>query len=147
MALTEKQLTAFFAKVRHDPATGCHLWTAYIGSWGYGRFAVGRRPQKAHRLAYEIAHGQIPAGLCVRHTCDTPACVNPEHLVLGTMADNVADRVERGRSYRKLSAEQVSDIRIASGNCRNIGKRFDVSAATVSLTRRGLRNSTVGAKP
>jgi hypothetical protein len=75
-----------------DPETGCHLWTGTIIPGGYGRVHVA-----AHRLAFQLANGPIPAGLLVLHRCDNPPCCNPEHLFLGSNADNMADKVRKGR--------------------------------------------------
>lgn len=87
-----------------DPAA-CWLWVGPRTSSGYGqlRGTLGRGPQGrrfillAHRVSYSLAKGTIPAGLIVRHSCDNPRCVNPEHLVRGTMADNARDMIRRGR--------------------------------------------------
>ena len=88
----------FWSKV--DRSGECWLWTA-AKVQGYGSFD-GRR---AHRVAWELAYGPIPKGVgyhgtCVLHRCDTPACVNPAHLRLGTQADNMADRDAKGRQRR-----------------------------------------------
>lgn len=63
----------------------------------YGQVRVGDKMKKAHRVAWESAHGPIPDGLLVLHKCDNPPCVNVEHLYLGTHADNARDRESRGR--------------------------------------------------
>ena len=76
----------------------CWPWTAGVKSTGYGEFVMPDRKEPAHRVAYQIAVGPIPAGLVVRHKCDNPVCCNPKHLETGTHADNVRDRVIRGRS-------------------------------------------------
>jgi len=88
----------FWAKVRKAEPDECWLWTTAIGAGGYGKFCMLRKNWLSHRMAYTLTHGPIPLGLLVRHTCDTPPCCNPAHLVLGSQADNVADRVVRGRS-------------------------------------------------
>lgn len=78
--------------------TPCTLWTG-LKRHKYGCFHAPHMVS-AHRYAWELAHGPIPDGLCVLHRCDTPACVNPAHLFLGTHADNVADKVAKGRQAR-----------------------------------------------
>lgn len=103
MPFTPAELDArFAAKVRHDPATGCLLWTAAVDKDGYGRFKTDTwTVSQAHRWAWEQENGPVPRGLVVRHTCDVPACVQPAHMRLGTHADNVRDREERGRGVRR----------------------------------------------
>lgn len=86
----------FWASV--DKTDGCWLWTALADEHGYGlRHWQGRR-QKAHRISWQLANGPIPDGLHVLHHCDTPGCVNPGHLYLGTHADNMRDMAARGRA-------------------------------------------------
>lgn len=75
----------------------CWLWTATKDSSGYGRFRVSTKLVGSHRLSYEWAYGSIKPGFVVMHSCDTPACVNPKHLSLGTHADNMADMSNKGR--------------------------------------------------
>lgn len=80
-----------------EPMSGCWLWLNHTNETGHGSFRMdGKRPS-AHRASYELNVGPVPDGLCVRHRCDTPSCVNPDHLELGTWADNNADRSRRGR--------------------------------------------------
>lgn len=74
--------------------TACVIWGAAKNKKGYGRFYAGTMTT-AHRYAYLLAHGEIASGAHVLHRCDVRACVNPEHLYLGSNDDNVADRVER----------------------------------------------------
>jgi HNH endonuclease len=93
-----------------DPETGCHNWTGTVGRAGYGRVQVS-----AHRLAYELAHGPIPDGLLVLHKCDNPVCCNPDHLFLGTSADNMADKVRKGR-HRNGSTGKLNKPREPGGS-------------------------------
>lgn len=75
----------------------CREWNAFRNKQGYGQFRFQDRMQKAHRVSWILNKGEIPEELCVLHHCDNPPCVNPDHLWLGTDADNVADRDEKGR--------------------------------------------------
>src|SRR5690348_13985474 len=92
----------FWAKVNKDgpppahcPELGpCWLWTASTAGKGYGQFGLGRRGAgiaMAHRFSWELHNGAIPEGLAVLHKCDTPLCVRPDHLRIGTMGDNNRD--------------------------------------------------------
>lgn len=87
----------------------CWLWTGPTSADGYGYLRIGSRSDgtrgsvRIHRLAYELAHGPVPKGLCVCHSCDHPQCINPAHLWVGTRAQNNADRVRKGRSRNKQS--------------------------------------------
>lgn len=79
---------------------GCWLWTASLDKKGYGKATVNGGGWKlAHRVAWELYRGEIPDGLCACHACDTPACVNPEHLFIGTQQDNVDDMARKGRGH------------------------------------------------
>jgi hypothetical protein len=75
----------------------CWLWVGAKSDGGYGIFGWRRKLYIAHRAAWEVWRGAIPAGKCVLHSCDVPACVNPAHLRIGTHADNARDKVVRGR--------------------------------------------------
>ncbi len=87
----------FWSKVRITP--GCWEWTAAVNHGGYGLFQyTSRSCRRAHRVSYELAYGPIPKGMVVMHKCDNPPCVNPDHLELGTMADNNRDKGQKGRA-------------------------------------------------
>ena len=96
-ALADSVARRIAAKSSGDAAAGCVLWHGTTDRWGYGYMTVRGKKIGAHRIAYTLANGAIPKGLCVLHSCDTPACVNPAHLRLGTDADNHRDTLERGR--------------------------------------------------
>lgn len=89
----------FWTKVDKTHPSGCWVWKANRNNKGYGLFRPGGTAPKmlAHRLSFQDANGQIPKGMIIRHSCDNPGCVNPSHLLVGTMADNVADMDSRGR--------------------------------------------------
>lgn len=87
----------FVGKIQKGGLDDCWPWLAGCDADGYGRFKVGHWVVKAHRMAYELFKGKIPAGLQIRHSCDNPPCCNPAHLLLGTNFDNMRDKIERGR--------------------------------------------------
>lgn len=87
-----------------EPNTGCWLWFGARNRNGYGVIHHGL----AHRFAFIRFVGAIPRGSIVRHKCDTPACVNPDHLELGTQADNLRDIVKRGRHWGQKNPEAAS---------------------------------------
>lgn len=114
-------LKRFSDSVTPEANSGCWLWTRGATADGYGVAYPGNVRSYAHRLAFESVHGEgSAAGVIVRHKCDTPACVNPEHLLGGTRLDNIRDCIERGRANRlrgeqqpfaKLTAEKVQRFR------------------------------------
>lgn len=82
---------------------GCWIWIPPMSKRGYGQLKADGKVWRVHRLSYELYVGAIPNGLVVRHRCDTPSCVNPDHLILGTQADNMRDMAERGRGWWQKS--------------------------------------------
>ncbi len=124
---------------------GCIEWRGRLHPAGYGTFSVRGRNVLAHRAAYAAAHGPIAAGMVVCHSCDNPPCVNPEHLFLGTQADNLADMTAKGRANRrgpaKLTIDSVAQIRtlIAQGwQQSDIGPAFGVTDGAVYHIKHGL---------
>lgn len=89
----------FWPKVDKKGPAECWLWTAATLGSGYGQLGSDHKEERlAHRISWELANGsKIPDGACVLHSCDTPACVNPAHLRLGTHAENTKDKMSRGR--------------------------------------------------
>jgi hypothetical protein len=113
----------FWAKVYKQEGDACWLWTASKFRDGYGKFARGGHSAgmvRAHRVSWELHNGSITDGLFVLHDCDTPACVRPDHLFLGTAKDNVRDMIAKGRQNfvrafgEAHSRTKISDIDIAA---------------------------------
>jgi len=94
--LTDRQVANFWRKV--DRSGDCWFWTGFVNLSGYGTVNINRKLRLVHRVAVAIRDGSIQAGVVVRHSCDRTLCVHPEHLLLGTQADNMRDRGERGRT-------------------------------------------------
>lgn len=149
----------FWSKV--DKSGDCWLWTGHRLKNGYGQFSLTTtRPVKAHRFAWELAHGPIPGGMMVCHHCDNPPCVRPDHLFLGTAKDNTQDAIRKGRMYAgtpgpsrhrdrylrgernqnaKLTAEQVKEIRRQRGakTAKALAVEYGVSFALISHIQNG----------
>lgn len=134
----------FWKKVDIRGPDECWPWLAGKASGGYGCFCVNGHGHAAHRFAYEFSNGPIPDDLCVLHRCDNPPCCNPNHLFLGTIADNNRDRKLKGRTYRpigikhhnaKLTDTQVIEIRrlYSCGNVSHnqLANKFGVRNATI----------------
>lgn len=124
------------------PTTGCWEWTASKTACGYGCIREGNKTLYAHHVAWRMHFGDISSGMCVCHTCDNPACVNPAHLWLGTHAENMADKVRKRRQQHgeakfgsKLRVEQVHAIREAytgvRGQQKALAEQYGVSNNTI----------------
>ena len=143
------------------PLCGCQLWFGACVPAGYGVTHYDGRQQYAHRVAWQLEKGAIPPGILVLHTCDMPACINVNHLFLGTGADNMADKMSKGRwkggaptgdknpmrihkrisagernGNAKLSQRQIEEIRASykRGITRqvDIARKFGVNQTQVS---------------
>jgi hypothetical protein len=107
-------LERFNEKYSVDPSTGCWNWVGIVGRNGYGRIYIGRtgidrQNIRANRLAWQLFRGPIPDGQCVLHKCDNRKCVNPDHLWLGTRAENMADMIAKGRQRWLPCGHPVTD--------------------------------------
>lgn len=107
----------------------CWLWTATMNERGYGQLNVRGegeakgRPRRAHVLSWSFINGPVPAGMLVLHHCDVRACVRPEHLYLGTPADNMADCVKRGRHVAPWKGRRERVYRLTEADVRAIRSR------------------------
>lgn len=141
-----------WARVARGQADECWPWLGYCRPGGHGQMSGDDgRLTGTHRVAWESANAeQIPAGLIVRHSCDNPPCCNPAHLLLGTVADNSRDAVERGRAARefRLPHTRISDEGVAyiranyqrhknQSNAVELGAQFGVTANHICAIARG----------
>ena len=133
--ISEKKKASFFAKATKDGPlpdqsnpnykglSKCWVWTAHKDRVGYGTVKLKNRHTMAHRLSWMIHCGEIPVGLLVLHRCDNRACVNPDHLWLGTHQDNADDKVAKGRCNPQFGEDNFSS-RLTEENVREIRLRY-----------------------
>jgi hypothetical protein len=126
--------------------SGCILRLGTGTGTGYKLIQINGKARLAHRVAYELANGEIPADQLVLHRCDQPSCINPEHLFLGTQLDNMRDMIAKGRKRSpsgedapntKLTLDQVREIRASTESQRLLAKRYGVSLSAISNVRTG----------
>ena len=134
-----------------EPTTGCWLWERGMSKDGYGHVEWQARGHMAHRLSYFGKTGEWPR--VVRHRCDNPSCVNPEHLLGGTALDNKNDSIARGRhafgvrnGHAKLTDSDVVEIRALAGKLpqRAIAAHYGVNNSVVCRTINGVAWAHVG---
>ena len=140
-------------QIQYLPWSGCHLYTGSLIGKGYGYAHDTKKFRLIHRASWERAFGEIPKNMMVCHTCDVPACCNPQHLFLGTALDNNRDREKKGRGNQnrgikhvrpmaKLTWDDVRSIRAefaAKGDERGLGsslaKKYGIDHATLCSVR------------
>lgn len=140
----------FSRYVEPEPMSGCWIWVGWTDRKGYGVLGLGRRGagrMLAHRFSYRLRHGAIPEGMQVLHHCDLPACVNPDHLFLGTHQDNMADmwakkrgpsgeRQGLARLTRALVATILDRLRAGERGC-DLATEYGVSRSTLTRIAKG----------
>lgn len=125
-----------------EPNTGCVLFEGFVNPQGYGNVKVRGVAKLTHRVTWEEVNGPIPEGAYVLHSCDTPACVNPDHLFLGNQDDNMKDaagkgRVRKGEEHHnaKLTSDKVLKIvslrRDKGATYKELSERFGVDYSHV----------------
>lgn len=162
MPVAENKLTGPYCKEtgvvrfwkRVEKSDSCWLWTGHVQR-DYGAFWVRRKFYFAHRYSWELHFGDIPEGMCVCHKCDTPTCVRPEHLFLGSVLDNIKDRDQKSRTCKgeahwcsKLTVDDVKEIRRLyqfgkrGSGATTIARQFGISKPVVLhiVNRRGWKH-------
>ena len=104
-------LSERFQKFIQPRADGCHIWMGAIQG-AYGVISIDGKLKLAHRVAVSLDNRKVPDDMCVRHICKTKTCVNPEHLQVGTLKENQADRHRDGTASRRRlwDATQKNEI-------------------------------------
>lgn len=126
-----------------EPNSGCLLWLRGCNHKGYGVLNTGRKALKAHRVAWVMKHGPIPAGMQICHKCDVRSCINPAHLFLGTPKENVRDCIAKNRAsppplYKGvLTEQQVSEIFLSLQTLKQLAEIYPVSIAQIWRIKRG----------
>ena len=140
--------TRFEKNVAYEPNTGCWLWIGYLDEAGYGRISDKRISVGAHRISYTLYKSPNIENLCVCHHCDNRSCVNPDHLFIGTRAENNEDRDRKGRAKKyykgsdnensRLTWSEVDLIRAnASLGPMELGRRFKVTEGNIRYILKG----------
>jgi len=134
--------SSFFRALMPEPNSGCWFWIGQSLPKGYGMTTVNQKPILTHRLSYKLFIGEIPKGKLICHHCDTPSCVNPDHLFVGTHADNMKDMSSKGLTkgekcgHNKLKEQDVLLIRDLYQNGyysqSEIAKEFNVQQTHIS---------------
>lgn len=142
----------FWSKVdRGQGPNACWLWNGSRNEHGYGKVRIANRLFRAHHVAWIMTFGELPAGrgyhgTCVLHRCDTPACVRPTHLFLGTQHDNVLDMLRKGRANRPFGerngrAKLTIRAILRAEKAVAAGKSIRAVARELGVNNKGLWNA------
>ncbi len=151
--LSLKERQRFEGQFKRRGIDDCWEWLKSLASHGYGSFKISRNGKKtslrAHRVAYFLHYGVDPGQLCIMHSCDNRACVNPYHMSLGTSPQNTADRHAKGRDAdqkgekngsSKLTDKDVREIRQRQNEgetTQSLAMRFNVTSGNINYILRG----------
>ena len=123
-------IVGFFNNCEIITESGCWIWAKYIDKDGYGEFSHKGINKRAHRWSYELYKGMIPHNMQVCHKCDIPYCVNPDHLFLGNLRDNMLDRDNKNRQAK---GSRVKNSKLNEAQVLSIRKQLDLGATLQSL--------------
>lgn len=144
------ELDRFWSRVDKHGSTECWPWTGFCNNGeGYGHFShTSGAKIHSHRYSWILHNGPIPDGLWVLHRCDNRPCVNPAHLFLGTHAENMADKIAKGRQAKqkgeahgnsKLTVQAIIEIRDTRIPKKRLASKFNISTHYVNQIRRRVR--------
>lgn len=137
MKTVERTAELFWSRV--TKTDGCWTHSGSLGSHGYPQATgFGRYSEPAHRVSWLIHHGSIPAGLFVCHRCNNRLCVRPDHLYVGTHKQNMDDMARVGHPRRKLTEDNVREIRSSRDASTRLAARMGVTQRVVWMVRQGL---------
>ncbi len=131
----------------HCEIKECWNWKGGYGKWGYGHTTIKDKTIASHRASWIAWKGKIPKGLYVLHKCDNPACINPDHLFLGTQKDNMNDMINKKRDHKargessgtsKLTNKEIEEIRNCIKSSYDTSKEYGVSASNIRAIRNGI---------
>ena len=118
----------------------CWWWEGSKNQNGYGNFGFVGKVWKAHRASYVLHNNtNIPSGMVVCHTCDNPSCVNPRHLFLGSIKDNITDRNTKQRTFAKITLDDAVNIRKSDKSQRVLAKKYNISQVEVWRIKNNMR--------
>lgn len=137
-----KDKNRFDSKIMPEPNTGCWFWVGSLDQDGYGLFKIGGVMHRAHRLSYRQYKGVVPKKMLVCHNCDTPGCVNPDHLFLGTHQDNTNDKMNKNRQpigethgaakINRVTAQIIRETYKSGFKQQDIAKYFKLGQTHIS---------------
>jgi hypothetical protein len=126
--ITQTVEERFNKKYKINETTDCWEWQYATNNLGYGFFRNNDKMRLAHRVSYEINNGPIPSGMCVCHLCDNPVCVNPDHLWLGTVKENMHDMIKKGRANKRTKEDGFRLPRTSCEHCNQVDIPINIYA-------------------